>query len=56
MGRAIELLNVTKIYQRYGSRHFATLKSALMQRRTPNHLKPSETFPAYSCRWPCRTG
>ena len=29
---AIELANVSKIYRRYGSRHFATLKSALMQR------------------------
>ena len=45
---AIELVHVTKIYQRYGSRHFATLKSALMQRSILNDLKPSETFHALS--------
>ena len=29
MTPAIELTNVTKVYRRYGGRHFATLKSAL---------------------------
>ena len=43
---AIELVNVTKVYRRFGSRHFATLKSALMQRSILNDLKPSETFHA----------
>ena len=46
MAAAIELTNVSKIYQRYGSRHFATLKSALMQRSILSDLKPSETFRA----------
>jgi ABC-type polysaccharide/polyol phosphate transport system ATPase subunit len=43
---AIELTNVTKVYRRYGSRHFATLKSALMQRSILNDLNPHETFHA----------
>jgi len=43
---AIELVNVTKVYRRYGSRHFATLKSALMQRSILNDLKPNESFHA----------
>jgi len=43
---AIELANVSKIYRRYGSRHFATLKSALMQRSLLDDLKPGETFKA----------
>jgi ABC-type polysaccharide/polyol phosphate transport system ATPase subunit len=43
---AIELVNVTKVYRRYGSHHFATLKSALMQRSILQDLKPSETFHA----------
>src|SRR5919107_1918223 len=43
---AIELVNVTKIYRRYGGRHFATLKSALLQRSILRDLQPSETFPA----------
>ncbi len=43
---AIELAGVTKVYRRYGSRHFATLKSALMQRSILNDLNPDETFHA----------
>jgi ABC-type polysaccharide/polyol phosphate transport system ATPase subunit len=43
---AIELQNVSKIYRRYGGRHFATLKSALLQRSILRDLQPSETFPA----------
>src|SRR5678816_518263 len=42
----IELANVSKIYRRYGARHFATLKSALMQRSILEDLKPGETFQA----------
>ena len=43
---AIELTNVSKVYQRFGRRHFATLKSALMRRSILEDLKPSETFQA----------
>src|SRR5882672_2879147 len=43
---AIELVNVSKIYRRYGGRHFSTLKSALLQRSILKDLQPSETFPA----------
>ena len=43
---AIELHKVSKIYRRYGGRHFATLKSALLQRSILRDLQPSETFPA----------
>src|SRR5580700_10323874 len=43
---AIELVNVSKIYRRYGGRQFATLKSALLQRSILRDLQPSETFPA----------
>jgi ABC-type polysaccharide/polyol phosphate transport system ATPase subunit len=46
MTSAIELLDVSKVYQRYGGRQFATLKSALLQRSILHHLRPSETFPA----------
>jgi ABC-type polysaccharide/polyol phosphate transport system ATPase subunit len=46
MTPAIELLNVSKIYRRYGGRHFSTLKSALLQRSILRDLRPSETFPA----------
>jgi ABC-type polysaccharide/polyol phosphate transport system ATPase subunit len=46
MTPAIELINVSKIYRRYGGRHFATLKSALLQRSILRDLRPSETFPA----------
>jgi ABC-type polysaccharide/polyol phosphate transport system ATPase subunit len=43
---AIDLVSVTKIYRRYGGRHFATLKSALLQRSLVRDLLPQETFPA----------
>ena len=43
---AIELADVSKIYRRYSGRHFATLKSALLQRSILRDLQPSETFPA----------
>ncbi|MEO8070913.1 MAG: ABC transporter ATP-binding protein [Acidobacteriota bacterium] len=46
MTPAIELTDVSKIYRRYGGRHFSTLKSALLQRSILRDLKPSETFPA----------
>jgi ABC-type polysaccharide/polyol phosphate transport system ATPase subunit len=41
---AIELVDVSKIYRRYGGRHFSTLKSALLQRSILRDLQPSETF------------
>src|SRR5438874_1877444 len=44
MTPAIELINVSKIYRRYGGRQFATLKSALLQRSILRDLQPSETF------------
>ena len=43
---AIELVGVSKVYRRYGGRHFSTLKSALLQRSILRDLQPSETFPA----------
>ena len=43
---AIELSHVTKVYRRYGGRHFATLKSALLQRSILRDLQPQETFQA----------
>jgi ABC-type polysaccharide/polyol phosphate transport system ATPase subunit len=43
---AIELAGVTKIYRRYKRRHFATLKSALLQRSLLTDFKPDESFPA----------
>jgi len=43
---AIELVDVSKIYRRYGGRQFATLKSALLGRSILRDLKPTETFPA----------
>ncbi len=43
---AIELVNVSKVYRRYGGRHFSTLKSALLQRSILKDLQPSETFQA----------
>src|SRR5947209_17683615 len=46
MTSAIELVNVTKAYRRYGGRQFSTLKSALLQRSILRDLRPSETFPA----------
>jgi ABC-type polysaccharide/polyol phosphate transport system ATPase subunit len=46
MTTAIELVNATKIYRRYGGRHFATLKSALLQRSILRDLQPRETLRA----------
>ena len=46
MTPAIELVDVSKIYRRYGGRQFATLKSALLGRSILRDLKPTETFPA----------
>ena len=46
MTPAIELVNVSKVYRRYGGRQFATLKSALLQRSILRTLKPRETFSA----------
>jgi ABC-type polysaccharide/polyol phosphate transport system ATPase subunit len=46
MTSAIELVNVSKIYRRYGGHQFATLKSALLHRSILRDLQPSETFPA----------
>lgn len=46
MTPAIELVNVSKVYRRYGGRQFATLKSALLQRSILKELRPDETFPA----------
>jgi ABC-type polysaccharide/polyol phosphate transport system ATPase subunit len=43
---AIELVDVTKIYRRYGARHLTTLKSAFLQRSLARDLKPAETFTA----------
>jgi ABC-type polysaccharide/polyol phosphate transport system ATPase subunit len=44
---AIELRNVTKIYQRYSRRRqFATLKSALLSGSLIRDLKPDDTFAA----------
>jgi ABC-type polysaccharide/polyol phosphate transport system ATPase subunit len=43
---AIELANVTKVYRRYSGKHFATLKSAFLQRSILRDLQPSETFVA----------
>jgi ABC-type polysaccharide/polyol phosphate transport system ATPase subunit len=42
----IELVNVSKAYRRYGGRHFATLKSALLQRSLLRDLRPSDILPA----------
>ncbi len=47
MTNAIEVTNVSKIYQRYSRRRqFATLKSALLSRSLIRDLRPDETFPA----------
>lgn len=46
MTPAIELINVSKVYRRYGGRQFSTLKSALLQRSILRDLQPSDTFPA----------
>jgi ABC-type polysaccharide/polyol phosphate transport system ATPase subunit len=45
---AIDLVDVTKIYRRYGGRQFATLKSAFLQRSILRDLRPQDTFPALS--------
>src|SRR5712672_1578096 len=46
MTAALDLVNVSKIYRRYGGRQFSTLKSALLQRSIMRDLQASETFPA----------
>src|ERR1700746_2484805 len=46
MTPAIELVDVSKVYRRYNGRHFATLKSALLQRSILRDLQPGETLPA----------
>jgi len=43
---AIELVDVSKIYRRYGGRQFSTLKSALLSGDLARKLKPEETFQA----------
>ena len=43
---AIALSGVTKVYRRYGRRHLATLKSALLQRSLARDLTPAEAFVA----------
>jgi ABC-type polysaccharide/polyol phosphate transport system ATPase subunit len=45
---AIELSGVSKVYRRHDRRHFATLKSALLQRGLARNLRPNETFTALS--------
>ncbi len=44
MTPAIELVNVSKVYRRYTGQHFATLKSALLQRSVLRDLQPDQTF------------
>jgi len=46
MTPAIQLTNVSKVYRQYGSRQFATLKSALLQRSLLQELRSSEAFHA----------
>ena len=46
MSHAIELVDVSKVYRRYSGRHFATLKSAILQRSLLRELRPSEVFTA----------
>jgi ABC-type polysaccharide/polyol phosphate transport system ATPase subunit len=43
---AIELINVSKTYRRYGGRQFSTLKSALLSGDLVKQLRPEETFQA----------
>ncbi len=43
---AIELVDVSKVYRRYGGKQFATLKSALLQRSILREMQPKETFQA----------
>jgi ABC-type polysaccharide/polyol phosphate transport system ATPase subunit len=45
--KAIELVDVSKVYRRFSHRRqFATLKSALLSRSLIRNLRPDETFPA----------
>jgi ABC-type polysaccharide/polyol phosphate transport system ATPase subunit len=47
MTNAIEIVNASKVYRRYGHRkQFATLKSALLSRSLVRDLNPNETFSA----------
>jgi homopolymeric O-antigen transport system ATP-binding protein len=46
MTTAIDLVNVSKVYRRYGGKQFSTLKSALLQRSIMRDFQPGETFPA----------
>jgi ABC-type polysaccharide/polyol phosphate transport system ATPase subunit len=46
MTPVIELNHVSKVYRKYSGRHFATLKSALLQRSVVRDLRPGEAFPA----------
>ena len=47
MKPAIDVINVSKVYRRYARRkHFATLKSALLDGSLLGDLKPEEAFPA----------
>ena len=48
MRPAIELIDVTKTYRRYGGRQFATLKSALLNRTIIRDLNPESSFAAVS--------
>ena len=43
---AISLVDVSKLYRRYGGRQFATLKSALLSGDLVKQLRPEETFRA----------
>jgi ABC-type polysaccharide/polyol phosphate transport system ATPase subunit len=44
---AIEIVNASKVYRRYGhKKQFSTLKSALLSRSLIRDLRPDETFPA----------
>ena len=45
-GPAISLVDVSKLYRRYGGRQFATLKSALLSGDLVKKLRPDETFQA----------
>ena len=43
---AIQLVNVSKVYRKYGRKHFATLKSALLHRSILDELEPADAFTA----------
>jgi ABC-type polysaccharide/polyol phosphate transport system ATPase subunit len=47
-GAAITLEHVSKAYRRYSGRHFATLKSAILQRSLLRELRPNEVLQALS--------